>query len=140
MLLRLNLYHASLPVITNLGEAPSAMAVPAALGLATMRWALQPALAGIKHLNRLEQVLAAREYRESGLDEAVMLDQRGRVVSVVAGNLFVVRGGELLTPGRRIVGLRAPDASLSSSDWAPALGLSGARSKPSPSTRLEECR
>jgi 4-amino-4-deoxychorismate lyase len=109
--------------LTNLGEAPSAMADPAALGLATVRWALQPALAGIKHLNRLEQVLAAREYRESGLDEAVMLDQQGAVVSVVAGNLFIVRGGELLTAPVDSCGIAGTRRELVMRRWAPALGL-----------------
>jgi 4-amino-4-deoxychorismate lyase len=109
--------------LTNLGEAPSAMANPAALGLATVRWALQPALAGIKHLNRLEQVLAAREYRESGLDEAVMLDQQGAVVSVVAGNLFIVRGGELLTAPVDACGIAGTRRELVMRRWAPALGL-----------------
>ena len=84
---------------TRRDETTVNMATPAELHLASVRWPTQPALAGLKHLNRLEQVLAAREYRNAEADEAVMLDQQGRVVSVAAGNLFIVIDGEILTPG-----------------------------------------
>ncbi len=57
-----------------------------------------PALAGIKHLNRLEQVLARNEWDDDAIDEGVMTDQHGNVIEGIASNLFVVRGGELLTP------------------------------------------
>ncbi len=109
--------------LTNLGDKPSTMADPATLGLARVRWAMQPALAGIKHLNRLEQVLAAREYREADVDEAVMLDQQGRVVSVVAGNLFIVQDDELLTARLDACGIAGTRRELVMGRWAPALGL-----------------
>ena len=109
--------------LTNLGAAPSSMANPATVGIARVRWATQPALAGIKHLNRLEQVLAAREYREAGLDEAVMLDQQGGVVSVVAGNLFLVQGGQLLTAPVDACGIAGIRRELIIRRWAPAMGL-----------------
>ncbi len=62
------------------------------------RLALQPALAGLKHLNRLEQVLARREVDAMGADEGLMRDTMDRVVEAVAANLFVVRSGRLETP------------------------------------------
>ena len=61
------------------------------------RLALQPALAGIKHLNRLEQVLARAEWNED-YDEGLMLDMQGRVVAATAANVFVRRDGQWLTP------------------------------------------
>lgn len=61
------------------------------------RLALQPALAGIKHLNRLEQVLARAEWDED-YDEGLMLDMQGRVVAATAANVFVRHGGQWLTP------------------------------------------
>jgi 4-amino-4-deoxychorismate lyase len=97
--------------------------VPAALGLAAMRWPAQPTLAGLKHLNRLEQVLAAAEYRRAGLDEAIMLDQQGGVVSVVAGNLFLVSGDRLLTPRIDQCGIAGTRRRLVMERWAPALGM-----------------
>ena len=108
---------------TRLGEASPGMAAPAKLCLANTRWPTQPALAGLKHLNRLEQVMAAREYRLAGADEAVMLDQQGRVVSVVAGNLFLSLDGRLLTAALDQCGIAGTRRDLVMRRWAPALGL-----------------
>jgi 4-amino-4-deoxychorismate lyase len=63
------------------------------------RLAIQPALAGCKHLNRLEQVLARAEWTDPRVVEGLMLDTEGTVVSGTQSNLFVVRDGELLTAG-----------------------------------------
>jgi 4-amino-4-deoxychorismate lyase len=62
------------------------------------RLALNERLAGIKHLNRLEQVLAASELRELGVDEGLMLAMDGRLICATAANVFLVRSGRLLTP------------------------------------------
>ena len=62
------------------------------------RLATQPLLAGFKHLNRLEQVLAARECQQANVDEGLLFDGDGRLVSAVAGNVFLLRDGEWLTP------------------------------------------
>lgn len=59
--------------------------------------AVSPTLAGIKHLARLEQVIAAARMPE-GDDEAILLDTDGRVVEGTKSNLFVVTGTELSTP------------------------------------------
>ena len=63
-----------------------------------LRLAAQPLLAGIKHLNRLEQVLARAEWIDPDVDEGVLCDIHGNVVSAVAANLFAVVGGRLRTP------------------------------------------
>jgi 4-amino-4-deoxychorismate lyase len=57
-----------------------------------------PQLAGLKHLNRLEQVLACAEWADPEIAEGLMLSQDGRVVCATAANLFIARGGRLLTP------------------------------------------
>lgn len=62
------------------------------------RLAEQPALAGLKHLNRLEQVLARAEWDDSAIAEGLMLDFNDHVVSATAANLFAVIGGRLVTP------------------------------------------
>jgi len=54
-------------------------------------------LAGIKHLNRLEQVLARSEWHDSH-QEGLMLDQAGRVIEGTMSNIFIQMGGELRTP------------------------------------------
>jgi len=63
-------------------------------------------LAGIKHLNRLEQVLAQGEWREGEADEGLMMDTEGELVCATAGNIFLVRDGGLLTPDVRFCGVR----------------------------------
>jgi 4-amino-4-deoxychorismate lyase len=57
-----------------------------------------PALAGIKHCNRLEQVLARAEWRDPAIAEGLMCDTGGRVIAGTMSNLFVSRDGRLLTP------------------------------------------
>ena len=105
-------------------EAASGAALlpPASLIAATMRWASQPALAGIKHLNRLEQVLAAAEKQRSGADEALMLGQAGQLVSVTSGNLFIVAGDEIHTPVLDDCGIAGTRRQLVMQSWAPAAG------------------
>ena len=63
-----------------------------------LRLAAQPELAGIKHLNRLEQVLARAEWSGVDVVEGLLFDQRGNLVSATAANVFVGMGGALLTP------------------------------------------
>ncbi|HEX7112164.1 MAG TPA: aminodeoxychorismate lyase [Mizugakiibacter sp.] len=63
-----------------------------------LRLAAQPRLAGLKHLNRLEQVLARAEWGNADVAEGLLLDADGRVVCATAANLFVARGGRLATP------------------------------------------
>lgn len=57
-----------------------------------------PVLAGIKHLNRLEQVLAQAEWNDPEIAEGLMSDTGGRVVEGTMSNLFLVRDETLLTP------------------------------------------
>lgn len=64
----------------------------------TTRLAEQPILAGLKHLNRLEQVLARAEWQDPLFAEGLMRDTSGRVVEGVFSNLFVVEADCLMTP------------------------------------------
>ncbi len=57
-----------------------------------------PMLAGIKHLNRLEQVLARAEWDDERIAEGLMLDDRGQVISGTQSNLFAVIAGQIVTP------------------------------------------
>ncbi|MFK7702584.1 aminodeoxychorismate lyase [Pseudomonas caspiana] len=61
------------------------------------RLAEQPLLAGLKHLNRLEQVLARSEWQNPEFAEGLMRDLSGRIIEGVYSNLFVVRDNVLLT-------------------------------------------
>lgn len=68
------------------------------LRLCDIRLASQPRLAGIKHLNRLEQVLARAEWRDPAIDEGLLLDSDDNVICATAANLFMVIDGNLVTP------------------------------------------
>jgi 4-amino-4-deoxychorismate lyase len=57
-----------------------------------------PRLAGIKHLNRLEQVLASRELAALEADEGLLADSDGLVIEGTRSNLFLVRDGIVSTP------------------------------------------
>ena len=69
-----------------------------AVRVCATRLGCNPALAGIKHLNRLEQVLARSEWDDVNVPEGVMLDTQGNVIEGTMTNLFVVRNGQMLTP------------------------------------------
>jgi 4-amino-4-deoxychorismate lyase len=63
-----------------------------------MRLSVNPTLAGMKHLNRLEQVLARGEWTTTEVAEGIMCDPDGHVVEGTMSNLFWVSNGELFTP------------------------------------------
>ena len=65
---------------------------------ATLRLGENPALAGIKHCNRLEQVLARREWTDPAIAEALMFSSSGALISGTMSNVFVVRESKVLTP------------------------------------------
>jgi 4-amino-4-deoxychorismate lyase len=62
------------------------------------RLAYQPKLAGMKHLNRLEQILACQELDNTDYHEGIMLGQQDEVIEATTHNLFLVKKGELYTP------------------------------------------
>jgi 4-amino-4-deoxychorismate lyase len=66
--------------------------------LCATRATFQPALAGVKHLNRLDSVLARAEWDDPEIAEGLLLDHRGDVVSGTMSNLFLAERGALVTP------------------------------------------
>mgnify|MGYP001815858745 FL=1 len=62
------------------------------------RMATGSPVAGIKHLNRLEQVLARAEWQDAEIAEGLMLDRDGYVVEGTMSNLFLQEGDRWLTP------------------------------------------
>ncbi len=68
------------------------------VGLCETRLGRNTRLAGLKHLSRLEQVLAAAEVAAAGWDEGLMLDEHGRVIEATRHNLFLVRDDGIVTP------------------------------------------
>ena len=60
------------------------------------RLSLNPTLAGLKHLNRLEQVLARSEWTDE-VTEGIMLDINDRVIEGTMSNLFYIKNKQLYT-------------------------------------------
>lgn len=85
-------------LVLSVHAAPARPTGPLALRWCNTRVAIQPALAGIKHLNRLEQVLARSEWRDPAIHEGLMLDTEGHVACATAANVFAYIGGRWLTP------------------------------------------
>lgn len=104
-----------------------------------LRLSTQPALAGIKHLNRLEQVLASRDWPE-GVREGILCDADGNLVCGTRSNLFWRSSGVWHTPrldrcgvagmmrgklielmensGMKAVEVRAPQSAIENADEA----------------------
>lgn len=71
---------------------------PAHLCICTHRLADHPPLAGIKHLNRLDNVLLRLECERRGYRDGVVLNYAGQVIEAVASNIFVRIAGSWHTP------------------------------------------
>jgi 4-amino-4-deoxychorismate lyase len=65
---------------------------------ATLRLGENPHLAGLKHCNRLEQVLARREWTDPAIAEALLYSRSGRLVCGTMSNVFMVQNSWLRTP------------------------------------------
>jgi 4-amino-4-deoxychorismate lyase len=76
------------------------------VGLSEVRLGVNPMLAGLKHLNRLEQVLAQQACVDSGLQEVLMLSATGQLIGGSMSNVFLAdEQGLLLTPELRDCGV-----------------------------------
>lgn len=73
--------------------------------LCETRLAAQPRLAGIKHLNRLENVLARAEWSDPGIAEGLLLDMEGNAIEGTLSNIFVRQGTTLHTPDLKHCGV-----------------------------------
>ena len=83
----------------------SAQALPAShyrkgveVRVCTTRLAIQPQLAGIKSLNRLEQVLGRTEWDDESVFEGLMLDTDTRLICGTMSNVFMATQTALTTP------------------------------------------
>ena len=66
--------------------------------ICNLRLSLQPALAGVKHLNRLENILARAEWDDPAIAEGLLLDTESNVIGGTMSNLFIVERSALITP------------------------------------------
>lgn len=83
----------ALPPMAQSGAPADVMA-----RLCSLRLAAQPRLAGVKHLNRLENVLARAEWNDPACYEGLLCDASGQLVGGTQSNLFWLEGNTLCTP------------------------------------------
>ena len=77
--------------------APKKQELAATFSKHPLSW--NPVLAGIKHLNRLDYILAARELAgQTDFEQLLLTDGQGRVIETLVHNLFWVRDGQVHTP------------------------------------------
>ncbi len=92
------------------------------LHLCRLRLARQPRLAGVKHLNRLENVLARMEWSDPEIPEGLLRDEAGHVIEGTMSNLFLRTGDRLITPELSQCGVAGVQRERILA-VAPALGL-----------------
>lgn len=92
-------------VTSSAAQSRNDLSSPIAVRVCETRLGLSPILAGLKHLNRLEQVLACAEWDDPAIAEGLMLATDGRLVAATAANLFLVRGRCVVTPDIRDCGV-----------------------------------
>jgi aminodeoxychorismate lyase len=80
------------------GEPQKISSAGMSLAVSPHRFNTFSPLVGIRSLNYLEQVLSWEEAQSRDFDEAVMLNERGEIVSATMANIFWVREGTLHTP------------------------------------------
>ena len=82
-----------------------------------------PCLSGLKHCNRLDQVIAKREVDFANVDDGVMLNQDGNVVETTSSNIFIFEGDKILTPQLDDCGVKGVTREILIKKIIPNLGL-----------------
>lgn len=93
------------------------------LRFCSMRLSSNATLAGVKHLNRLEQVLARSEWQDDNVFEGLMFNSEGTIVEGTMSNLFLVNNTVLKTPKLDHSGVSGVMRGVIIEYIAPELGL-----------------
>ena len=96
---------------------------PLTLVVCEQRLGVQPALAGMKHLNRLENVMLKGECQRRGVEDGVVVSIDGNIIETTHSNLIVQRGGVLVTPKLDRCGVSGVMRQYLMDAVAPAAGL-----------------
>lgn len=83
-----------------------------------------PLLAGIKHLNKLDYVMACQEWSDGEFQEGLLLNRAGKLVEACSRNVFVVRGGMLFTPHLEAAGVAGVLRRRIMENYAAEVGVS----------------
>ena len=71
-----------------------------------LRLSSQSALCGMKHLNRLENVMARSEWTDDNIEEGLLFDHNQLLIEATSHNIFIVKNGHLITPDLSKSGVR----------------------------------
>ncbi len=63
-------------------------------------------LAGIKHLNRLEHILARQEWQNPAIAEGLMCNKQGQIIEATMSNVFWIKNNILYTPDLHACGVK----------------------------------
>ncbi|MES2824702.1 MAG: aminodeoxychorismate lyase [Pseudomonadota bacterium] len=66
--------------------------------ICAQRLGCNPTLAGLKHLNRLENILARAEWSDEKFAEGLLFDTSNNLIEATMSNIFIIINGELCTP------------------------------------------
>lgn len=103
-------------------DLPAVMDEGVTVRLCDWRLPVQPALAGIKHLNRLDQVMARREWNDKAVFDGLMCDASGAVIETTCCNLFIRQGQQWATPDLSRCGVAGVMRAWLIAEGLPALG------------------
>ena len=93
-------------IITSWRPRPAYSLHPLRVTLLQQRIGSSSLLGGLKHLNRLEQVLLQRELsQQHEFDEALVQNEQGQVIEGIASNVFLVKNFVLHTPEIGLAGV-----------------------------------
>ena len=70
------------------------------------------ALSGVKHLNRLENIMARREWKGDRYADGILLDQNGHVIECISSNIFMRAGKTIYTPKMNHIGIKGVTRDL----------------------------
>jgi 4-amino-4-deoxychorismate lyase len=96
-------------LITVLGfpqSYPALAKTGVSLALSPIKLAAQPLLAGLKTLNRLEQVLIKNAMAKQQCDDVLVLDHQNNVIEASAANIFAIRDNKVYTPSLEQCGIK----------------------------------
>lgn len=68
------------------------------LTVSSIQLSRQKNLAGLKHLNRLEQVLAAQKLNGCDYSDAIMLNDKQHVIETISKNILLIKDQKIYTP------------------------------------------
>ncbi|QEY12968.1 aminodeoxychorismate lyase [Cellvibrio sp. KY-YJ-3] len=86
------------------------------------RLSTNKSLAGMKHLNRLEQILARAEWQDE-YAEGLVMDDSGNLIEATVSNLFAVKNKQLYTPDLTFCGVAGIMRRTILENLAPQLAL-----------------